>query len=370
MCGQQTASGERHLPKGNLKKERSRRVALRSVLAAAAVICMAATTTDSGSFLVLGSAPRLGLGLAALGRPGYINLGRDRDLAAADSRSPDAMRERAWAVLDAAWARGVRYFDCARSYGRSEEFLSGWLRERGLTRDAVVVGSKWGYRYTADWKVNTGGTPHEVKDHSLEHLESQLVETDALLGDNLWLYQIHSATLESGVLENQAVLDRLADLKKSKGWRVGLSLSGPKQADTLKKAIETGVFDAVQATWNLLEQRAGAALSQAKKSGMQVIIKEAMANGRLLEKPALVKAAEKLSAPADALALACVMVQDFEPMVLSGAVTVQQLDSNVEAVELAEKLKGEQKAVLDELMASLCMDSEAYWSERSALEWS
>eukprot|EP00971_Amphidinium_carterae_P147394 2920788-Amphidinium_carterae.1 len=39
-------------------KERSRRVALRSVLAAAAVICMAATTTDSGSFLVLGSAPR------------------------------------------------------------------------------------------------------------------------------------------------------------------------------------------------------------------------------------------------------------------------------------------------------------------------
>mmetsp|Transcript_41218 Transcript_41218/g.74521 ORF Transcript_41218/g.74521 Transcript_41218/m.74521 type:complete len:368 (-) Transcript_41218:64-1167(-) len=352
------------------KETARRRCSLRSGLCAAALTFLAAMATPDTSFLVLGSAPRLGLGLAALGRPGYINLGRERDLASADSRSPDAMRERAWAVLDEAWAKGVRYFDCARSYGRSEEFLSGWLRERGLTRDAVVVGSKWGYRYTADWQVNTGGTPHEVKDHSLAHLESQLAETDALLGDNLWLYQIHSATLESGVLENQEVLDRLVDMKKSKGWKIGLSLSGPKQADTLKKAVETGVFDAVQATWNLLEQRAGAALSAAKQSGMQVIIKEAMANGRLLEKRELLEAAEKLSVPADALALACVMVQDFEPMVLSGAVTVQQLDSNMEAVDLAEKLEGEQKPVLDELMASLRMDSEAYWSERSALEWS
>jgi hypothetical protein len=41
-------------------------------------------------------APRLGLGLAALGRPGYINLGRERDFGS--RRSPDAMKEATFEV--------------------------------------------------------------------------------------------------------------------------------------------------------------------------------------------------------------------------------------------------------------------------------
>src|SRR5690242_21906168 len=68
---------------------------------------------------------RFGLGLAAVGRPGYINLGRDRDLPA--DRTVEALRERSYQLLDAAYAAGVRYFDVARSYGRAEEFLAGWL---------------------------------------------------------------------------------------------------------------------------------------------------------------------------------------------------------------------------------------------------
>src|SRR5438132_12994570 len=68
---------------------------------------------------------RIGLGLAALGRPGYINLGHAADL----HREYDvaAMEAGARAVLDAAWEAGVRYFDAARSYGRAEAFLAGWL---------------------------------------------------------------------------------------------------------------------------------------------------------------------------------------------------------------------------------------------------
>ena len=41
----------------------------------------------------------------------------------------------------------------------------------------------------------------------------------------------------------------------------------------------------------------------------------------------------------DALALAAIMAQPFEPMVLSGAVTLKQLQSNMEAVQLCERLK-------------------------------
>jgi aryl-alcohol dehydrogenase-like predicted oxidoreductase len=45
-----------------------------------------------------------------------------------------------------------RYFDAARSYGRAEEFLGGWLAARGIGPDEVAVGSKWGYTYTANWQ--------------------------------------------------------------------------------------------------------------------------------------------------------------------------------------------------------------------------
>src|SRR5206468_2257511 len=71
---------------------------------------------------------RLGLGLAALGRPGYITLGRANDLPA--ERTPAALYARSVELLDVARAEGVRYFDVARSYGRAEEFLARWLAER------------------------------------------------------------------------------------------------------------------------------------------------------------------------------------------------------------------------------------------------
>ena len=108
--------------------------------------------------------------------------------------------------MDAAWASGIRYFDAARSYGKSEEFLRGWLKSRNVAPDQVAVGSKWGYRYTANWRIDTGGEPHEVKDHSAEHFAAQSVETLALLGEYINLYQIHSATLESGVLDDEKVV--------------------------------------------------------------------------------------------------------------------------------------------------------------------
>src|SRR5436305_869771 len=48
---------------------------------------------------------RLGVGLAALGRPGYINVGHATDLAG--DYDIGAMETRAHAVLDAAWEAGV-----------------------------------------------------------------------------------------------------------------------------------------------------------------------------------------------------------------------------------------------------------------------
>ena len=70
------------------------------------------------------------------------------------------------------------------------------------------------------------------------------------------------------------------------GVPVGLSLSGPAQSEALRRALAIEVdgrplFSAVQATWNLLEPSVAPALGEAKAAGWTVIVKEALANGRL-----------------------------------------------------------------------------------------
>jgi aryl-alcohol dehydrogenase-like predicted oxidoreductase len=299
---------------------------------------------------------RIGLGLAALGRPGYINLGHAGDLAGHTDVA--SMERTAHEVLDAAYAGGVRYFDAARSYGKAEAFLASWLNARGLGRDDVTVGSKWGYRYTAGWR--TDAEVNEVKELDAPMLRRQLAETRELLGDHLRLYQIHSATLDSGVLDDREVLDELAQLRAT-GVLIGFTTSGPEQAQTIERALEVGGFDAVQSTFNLLERSAGPALAAAREAGLGVIIKEALANGRLTDRgdvAELAAAAREAGTAPDALALAFVLSQPWVDVALSGASTVAQLQSNLTALAVEPK-------VLDNLVE----EPETYWHERSELPW-
>ena len=316
---------------------------------------------------------RIGLGLAALGRPGYMNLGHARDMAG--GTSVEAMEARAHRVMDAAWAAGVRYFDAARSYGRAEAFLASWLRARGIAPDEVAVGSKWGYTYTAGWRVDAD--VHEVKEHSAAVLARQSAESRTLLGAHLGLYQIHSATRESGVLENREVIEGLGQLK-AEGIRVGLSVTGAAQAETLRRAMEVEweggrLFDAVQATWNVLEPSAGPALAEAHAAGMGIVIKEPLANGRLTDRntdPAfapildvLRSEADRLGLSLDALAIAAVLANPWADIVLSGAASEDHLASNVRALEVRIDDEAADR------LRTLAQDAGEYWSERSRLPW-
>jgi aryl-alcohol dehydrogenase-like predicted oxidoreductase len=315
----------------------------------------------------------IGLGLAALGRPGYINLGHADDLQR--HYEPAAMAAQTMALCDTAWAAGIRYFDVARSYGCAEEFLGAWLRARAPDRKTLTVGSKWGYTYTAGWLPHA--TVHEVKEHSLERLRSQWVESQAELGTYLSLYQIHSATLESGVLERPEVLAELARIKAG-GVAIGLSVSGARQAATISRALQIRLegrrlFDVVQATWNLLEPSAGSALAEAYAAGMGVIVKEAVANGRLTPRnlePAfaeqrvlLTREAARLGCSLDALALAAALAQPWSGVVLSGAATVAQLHANLAALTVSWD---EQAA---QTLALLAEPAGRYWQTRAALPW-
>jgi aryl-alcohol dehydrogenase-like predicted oxidoreductase len=321
---------------------------------------------------------RIGLGLAALGRPAYITGGREDDL---PDRSVDGLRARTFSMLDAAYDSGIRYFDAARSYGKAEEFLGGWLAARGYA-DAVC-GSKWGYRYTGGWQLDADR--QEVKEHTLAMFTAQLAQTRAALGDRLALYQVHSLTSESGLLDDRGLLAALARLR-AEGVIIGLTTSGPGQADALRRAMQATVdgrplFTVAQVTWNLLEPSVAPAAAEAAAAGWTILIKEALANGRLApgtglagapgtglagaSGTGLAGAASELAVlaadrgvTADAIAIAAALANPWASVVLSGAVTARQLRTNLTALSVGD---------LPQL--DLAEPPGAYWESRAARPW-
>jgi aryl-alcohol dehydrogenase-like predicted oxidoreductase len=206
----------------------------------------------------------------------------------------------------------------------------------------------------------------ERKDLSAATFRRQLAETREQLGDHLDLYQVHSATIDSGVLEDDDLLAGLDDLRLT-GVAVGLTVTGPRQADTIDRALEIGIFDTVQATWNLLERSVAPALLRAHEAGLGVIVKEALANGRLTAhgaEPALFDYARDLDLSPDAVAIAAAISQPWSDVVLSGAVTPEMLTSNLRALEL---VAGGRRPADD--LSLLCLEPEAYWRQRSRLPW-
>jgi aryl-alcohol dehydrogenase-like predicted oxidoreductase len=287
------------------------------------------------------------------------------------------MESHAHDVLDAAFEAGIRYVDAARSYGRAEDFLASWLRKRAIEPGEITVSSKWGYTYTAGW--STTATQHEVKEHSLAAYLRQLHESIERLGPYLSLYQIHSVTAESKTLDDDALIDAIAGLRE-RGIRAGLTVSGAGQDVAIRRSLEVRrdgerVFDSVQATWNLLERGAESALQDAHGAGMKVVVKESLANGRLSHTnrnqdevlfPAVARIRELAKSrglTVETLALAAALARPWADVVLTGAATVGQIQSNVAALELAYD------AELEEQLGSVSINSTEYWRARSSFRW-
>jgi aryl-alcohol dehydrogenase-like predicted oxidoreductase len=312
----------------------------------------------------------IGLGLAAIGRPEYINIREQADV----DKAEKSYRLRAMDLLEYAYRKGIRDFDTAASYGKGEQFLKDWYHHRHYPD--VRLSSKWGYTYKANWEIGYNGA-HEVKEHSLSKLQEQWSGAQELL-PGLKIYQIHSATFESAVLDNKEVLDELHRIKKVERLRIGLSVSGANQKDVISAAtkVEIGgesLFDSFQVTYNILDTSAHEMLRFLLEKGKKIIIKEAMANGRLLQNrhfpqyETLYKRMDEIASDhrvgTDAIAMRYVIDRLQPDLVLSGASTRQQLDSNLKALSI--RLSNEEIASLKRL----CIDPETYWSERKQLAW-
>lgn len=311
---------------------------------------------------------KIGLGTAAMGRPQYINIRANQEV---ELFNKSAFINAGKKLLTAAYNNGIRHFDTAPGYGIAEQILLEWIQEN-QPRD-ITVSTKWGYTYTANFDPNA--SVHEIKEHSLDKLNEQWEQSQQFL-PYLNLYQIHSATLDSGVLENEGVLKRLFELKKQHAITIGFSVSGDNQNEIIEKALAVqfereGLFDSLQVTYNIFDQSLTELLPQLKDK--KILIKEALANGRVFPNsnyPHYEKAYELLQSLAskykvgiDAIALRFCMDTIQSGIVLSGANKTNHLQSNLEAknIELTPSEINQLKA--------FAVSPKDYWAERKMLVW-
>ena len=311
----------------------------------------------------------IGLGTAAIGRPQYINIKRE-------DKAPFSLAEfkqKGIEMLDIAYDAGIRYYDTAPGYGLAEQLLIDWVTKKN--DPSIIVATKWGYTYVA--KFDPNAKIHEVKEHSLKKLNEQWSVSKKLL-PYLNYYQIHSATLESGVLENDAVLERLFQLKEENIIKVGLTTTGSNQSEVLKKAMDVHfkgarLFEVFQCTYNVLDQSIYELGRQIIASGNQLVIKEALANGRLFpntDYPAytplyneLESLSNKYGVGVDAVILHFCSAKLKGTIVLSGAHKPAYLEQNLKATDF------ELRPQEIESLAKFKTDPKLYWEERKKLTW-
>jgi len=312
---------------------------------------------------------KLGLGTAALGRPQYINI-RTKNIQKTDLAT---FRKHSFSVLEEAYALGVRYFDTAPGYGLAEALVLEWLQTKN--DPTIEIATKWGYTYTANFDKNA--IIHEVKEHSLAKLNAQWDFSKQLL-PYLKVYQIHSATIETGVLENFKVLERLASLKKEHNLKIGLTTTGANQAEVIKKALNITVdgaslFDLFQVTYNFLDQSILKVSEELIQENKSIVIKEALANGRVFRNESyphynkmyevLESISKKHNVGVDAISLKYCEQTIPNSIILSGASTIRQLQENLKADTFM--LSSQDLALLDAFKTP----AHYYWSERKKLTW-
>ena len=192
------------------------------------------------------------------------------------------------------------------------------------------------------------------------------------------VHQIHSATFDSGVLENQDVLEELMRMKRQNGIKIGISTSGANQSEILKEALKIKIdqqelFDSFQVTYNVLDQSCLEILQEAKSRNKFIIIKEALANGRIFKNKTfehyntlydlLQQLSEKYKVGPDAIAIRYCLDSLGPDIVLSGAANTKELVENLKAESF--QLEAEEIARLKNMKTN----SGVYWNERKELKW-
>ena len=160
---------------------------------------------------------------------------------------------------------GVSFFDTGSSYcgGNAEMRLGKALSS--LNRSALIIGTK------AGTQIGPGGKLY--KDYSAEAINKNIEESlRRLKTDYVDILQFHSPRLSD---LNDDVWESLEKIKESgKARFIGISADG----DVLQKAIDSNRLDVIMTTFNVVNRVNQAAIEQAGKMGLGVLIKSPMAH--------------------------------------------------------------------------------------------
>lgn len=203
----------------------------------------------------------IGLGALEIGRAWGIRSDEDPGLPPDEATASRFLNH----VLDS----GVNFIDTAAAYWASEERIGNAISHR---RSEYVLASKWG-----EWCDETGSVYDYSPAAFWDFLESSLKK---LKTDCIDLFQIHSAPMDV-IREGAAVEEMKKARQQGKIRFIGASVGEPEAV----AAIQTGDYDAIQISYSVLDrQMEERVLPMAREHNIGVIIKDALAAGRLTAK--------------------------------------------------------------------------------------
>ncbi|MFO7956847.1 MAG: aldo/keto reductase [Candidatus Brocadiia bacterium] len=236
-------------------------------------------------------------------------------------------REKAIPMLRRAVDLGINYFDTAVGYcgGDSQRALGEAMED---IRDQVVLSTK-NHHYDKD-----------DKDQWWQHLEDSL---ERLRTDHIDIYNFHGMNyerFEQAVAGDDGLYQEMLKAKEQ-GLIRHICHSFHGSLESLKKCVDTGLFQSVTLQYNLLDQRLEEGIAYAAEHGMGVVVMGPVGGGRLgyPSEKAQELVGEVKSTPE--LALRFVLSNPNVTLALSGMSTMEMLEENVETASKAGELSQE-----------------------------
>ena len=212
---------------------------------------------------------------------GALEIGRDWGVVPSDMAKPDEAVS--IQLLEKAINLGINFVDTAMAYVKSEERIGKAIASGRLRRSTFYLATKAGERFD-----EVGGS---LYDYSYNGIKRSIMDSlERLQADRADLLQVHTASLD--VVRAGDAIRALKDLRKEgKCDFVGASFSSEQAC---AEAIQSGDYDTIQITYNLLTRAAAERLLVlAEKADLGVIIKLPLAKGLLSSKVDLLSPEER-----------------------------------------------------------------------------
>jgi aryl-alcohol dehydrogenase-like predicted oxidoreductase len=271
-------------------------------------------------------------------------------------------RSRAERIICRALDLGVTLFDTADLYdhGVNEELLGETLHD---VRDRVVIATKVGNRWRPD---GSGWDWDPTEKHILQAVHESLRR---LKTDYIDLYQLHGGTIDDPAEETVRAFERLREDGTIRAW--GISSIRPNVVRRYATMAENGAakISSELVQYSVLDRRPEEEiLETARRAGMGVLVRGAVAGGLLAGKPPTGKpaaeyldlAASEVQAGQDALraisgsdgemahtAIRFALSHPAVTAVAAGASSVVQVEANVAAADAPLLGDSDQRALRD-----------------------